>query len=553
MPRPCNSLAHILRAALAVTALAFAAVPLAPALAQDAAIAQPADPLRANLVDLLANEPALPLPIKQRRDVLLAYYAEGGAVLWLDGMRAMALVERLGAAHVDGLDPADYPAAQLEKLLGVVGETDERSRAIIELFFSAALLEYTSDLSIGRFLPGKVDPNFFLKQRRMDELAALRGVVGAADLAAYFAGWEPHNPDYAGLKSALAHYRGLAEMGGWGVVPLGETLKPGMTDPRVPFLRVRLAVTDDAPGQPPDPAAPELYDDALAAAVMRFQARHGLEVDGAVGPATLVAMNTSIDERIASIEVAMERWRWMPPDLGAQYLIVNIAGFELKRVSAGTVEERMPVVVGKPYNRTPVFSDTIRYLEFNPYWNVPASIALKEELPKLQQNPADLMAQGFEAVRGGEVYELNRINWAAAGPGNFPFQLRQRPGPRNALGQVKFMFPNAHDVYLHDTPSRGLFGRAERAFSHGCIRLARPLDLAVQVLRAGGLAGWDMGRIDNVLASTRNTVVNLDRPLPVHITYLTAWVEDGEVSFRKDIYEHDAKLVAALHGKSLAW
>jgi murein L,D-transpeptidase YcbB/YkuD len=213
----------------------------------------------------------------------------------------------------------------------------------------------------------------------------------------------------------------------------------------------------------------------------------------------------------------------------------------------------MAVVVGKPYHRTPVFSDRIRYLEFNPYWNVPPGIAIKEELPKLRSNPGAVSAQGFEAVRGDQVLSLTSVDWSQYGPGNFPFQLRQRPGTNNALGFVKFMFPNPHNVYLHDSPARSLFGRMERAFSHGCIRLARPLELADQVLRAGGVEGWNKERIDSIIASAKTTVVNLRDPLPVHITYLTAWVDGGVANFRQDIYGHDAKLLAALDGKEIAW
>jgi L,D-transpeptidase YcbB len=220
-------------------------------------------------------------------------------------------------------------------------------------------------------------------------------------------------------------------------------------------------------------------------------------------------------------------------------------------VTGGKVGERMNVVVGKPYTRTPVFSDRVRYLEFNPYWNVPPDIAVNEELPVLRRGTAGRMADGFEAVRGDQVIPLNQIDWNAYGPGNFPFQIRQRPGPKNALGQVKFMFPNQFNVYLHDTPSRSLFVRSERAFSHGCIRLSRPLDLAADVLR--GNPGWDRRRIDAVVAEGDRVTVNLAAPLPIHITYLTAWVENGQVHFRNDIYKQDEKLVNALGGRAIAW
>jgi murein L,D-transpeptidase YcbB/YkuD len=273
-------------------------------------------------------------------------------------------------------------------------------------------------------------------------------------------------------------------------------------------------------------------------------------VDGVVGPATIVALNTTVDVRVEEIAAAMERWRWMPEDLGDDHIIVNIAGFDLKLVRDRQLEDRMAVVVGKPYHRTPAFSNAIKYVELNPYWNVPSSIALKEELPKLRQNPAARQSAGFEAVRGDQVYALTSINWSQYGPGNFPFRLRQRPGSNNALGQVKFMFPNKFNVYLHDTPAKSLFSRSERAFSHGCIRLSRPLDLAAEVL---GPQGWSRARIDQVVDSGKRTVVNLDTHLPVHITYMTAWVDDGVPNFRRDIYEQDKKLLAALEGQALAW
>jgi murein L,D-transpeptidase YcbB/YkuD len=507
--------------------------------------------IRINVLDLLVHEQSLPLPVKQRRDALWEYYQVfGGELLWLGSRRPSELLARLQNAASDGLDSKDYPSKQLAGLAAAKSTDDKRSLALVELFFSAAFLEYASDVKVGRFLPRKVDPNFFIEGRTIDQTAALKSLAGVDNLDRFFSAWQPSNPRYAALRSALAKYLALADKGGWGSVPLGEALKPGMKDPRVPAIRTRLKLTD---GVRPSSAESEIYDDALVDAVKRFQARQGLESDGVIGASTIVAMNVPLQERIQSIIMAMERLRWMPEDLGQQYVIVNIAGFDLRRINGGNVEEHMAVVVGKPYTRTPVFSDRIRYVEFNPYWTVPPGIAANEELPKLRKDPASLSAQGFEVVRGNQVVEPTSIDWSRYGGGNFPFQIRQRPGANNALGQVKLMFPNEHNVYLHDSPARSLFSRNVRAFSHGCIRLARPLDLAEQVLRAGGVSGWNRDRIDQVIASAKNTVVNLQSPLPVHITYMTAWVDGDFVNFRTDIYGHDAKLLAALDGKSIAW
>jgi L,D-transpeptidase YcbB len=509
--------------------------------------------IRINLLDLLAKEPNLPLPIRQRREALEAYYQTfGGELLWLASSRANALISRLKNAEADGLDPNDYPSKQLATISATGPPTDKRGLAIIELYFSSAFLEYASDLKVGRFLPSKIDPNFFIESRTIDQQAALKDLAQTDSIDRFFDAWQPPGQRYAALRTVLAKYRALAAKGGWNTIPLGESVRPGMSDPRIPAIRARLSLTDGAGGEVGAAEGP-LYGNALVEVVKRFQARQGLEGDGVIGSTTIVAMNVPVQERIKSIILAMERLRWMPENLGQQYLIVNIAGFELRRVNAGKVEERMAVVVGKPYHRTPVFSDRIRFLEFNPYWNVPPDIAVNEELPVLRRNPAGLSAQGFEVVRGNQVTDPSSVDWSSVGPGHFPYQLRQRPGPNNALGRVKFMFPNSHNVYLHDSPAHSLFERNVRAFSHGCIRLSRPLDLAEQVLRVGGVQGWTKDRINSVVASTKTTVVNLREPLPVHITYLTAWADEGAANFRQDIYGHDAKLLAALEGKSIAW
>ena len=535
-------------AALALLAMPSFTAPAAAGMVPLAAAERAA--VTINVTDLLANEPRLPLPVRQRAEALVAYYQEnGGPLLWVGRKHMDELVARLMAATDDGLDPKSYPADQLAKLVDATGHTDARSRAIIELYFSAAFLEYASDLKVGRVLPHKVDPNFFLEHRTIDQLAALNELGRAKSVDAFFDAWQPQAPDYAALKRSLADYRAIAEAGGWPSVPLGDSLKPGISDDRVPVLRARLFFTDGAPRQSSGP--PGLYDQGLVNAVKWFQKRHGLDDDGIVGRNTVAALNVPVEERIAEITVAMERWRWMPENLGRDHLIVNIAGFDLKHVDNGKVVDRMAVVVGKPYSRTPEFSDRVRYLEFNPYWNVPSDIAIREELPKLQSDPAALAASGFEAVRGDQVYRLTDIDWSQYGPGNFPFQLRQRPGPANALGRVKFMFPNQFNVYLHDTPSRGAFAAQTRAFSHGCVRLSRPLDLASEVL--SGTSGWDRRRIDAVVAGGDRTIVNLATPLPVHITYLTAWVDDGTPNFRNDIYAQDAKLISALGGRAMAW
>jgi L,D-transpeptidase YcbB len=542
------------RPALLIGLYLLAALPLSIgncAAAQTSLPPEDAAAVTINLAYLLNNEPGLPLPVRQKYDALNAYYQENaGPLLWVGTGRIPEFLDRLAAAEADGLDPAAYPIDNLIELADAVDQTDIKGKAIVELFFSSAFLEYASDIQVGRFLPRKVDPNFFLQARTIDPLAAFNGLGNVSDLTVFFDAWQPQMPDYAALKKTLAEYRALDATGGWPAVPLGETLKPGMSDARIPALRARLAVTEGVSAEAPA-GAETLYGDELVAAVQSFQARHGLDIDGAVGNQTIFALNVPVEDRIQELVIAMERWRWMPPDLGNDHLIVNIAGFDLRLVRSGELADKMAVVVGKPYSRTPVFSDAVRTIEINPYWNLPTGIAIKEELPKLKSNPSGLASLGYEAVRGSQVLPVNAVDWRQYGPGNFPFQLRQRPGPKNALGKVKFLFPNQFNVYLHDTPAQSLFERSERAFSHGCIRLSRPLDLAAEVL--SGEDGWNRDRIDQTVASGKRTVIGLTTPLPIHITYLTAWVDNGRANFRNDIYKQDEKLVAALAGRTIAW
>jgi len=287
----------------------------------------------------------------------------------------------------------------------------------------------------------------------------------------------------------------------------------------------------------------------LEAAVKRFQARHGLDEDGIVGAATMRALNVSAAARVRQIRLNMERWRWLPQDLGARHLIVNIAGFALRLVDHEQEIMRMRVVAGQPYRQTPVFSDTISYLVLNPYWHVPHRIAVEDKLPLIKQNPDYLAQQHMTLLRGwgadAQVIDPATVDWSAVTADNFPYRLRQDPGPQNALGRVKFMFPNRHNVYLHDTPSRSLFTRAERSFSSGCIRLERPLALARYLL--ADQSAWTAARIQQVLDTNVERTVPLKQKVPVHLQYWTAWAErDGTVHFRRDVYERDASLARAL-------
>jgi murein L,D-transpeptidase YcbB/YkuD len=479
--------------------------------------------------------------------VLAKFYQERQmAPLWLDAdgpsARAEVLAKVLRDADQDGLDPEDYHASTITELLSA-GTPDQRAE--LELRLSLGLLEMTSDLASGRLEPQKVNPELFVYPQEVDPAKVIRSAAAAQDIAAFVASYEPKQAEYLRLKAALADYRALAAAGDWPTIADGPTLKPGMTGPRVAQLRARL----DAPM--PQGGDSALFDPALAEAVKQFQARHGLERDGFVGRNTLAALNVPVEERIRQILLNLERRRWMADNPGARYVFVNLADFELKVVEEPRTVFDTRVVVGAPYHRTPVFSGDMTYLELNPYWNVPPSIARNELLPKIKADPGYLAANDFQLLSdwsdSATVLDPHAIDWSAVRPDTFAYKVRQGPGPGNALGHIKFMFPNRFNIYLHDTPARGLFAQEVRDFSHGCIRVQDPETLAAFVLDRQ--PDWSEGQINAAIAGGQRQIVTLNQPLPVHIAYLTAWVnKDGSVNFRRDVYGRDAILAAALFG-----
>jgi murein L,D-transpeptidase YcbB/YkuD len=469
------------------------------------------------------------------------YAARGYAPVWMEnglpGARAREMVAILNRAGEDGLHKEDYDA---EALFQKLGSATSDTLADLEVHLTTAAVSFAQHMSAGRIDPRDVNREIVLFPAEISPAAIVANLRRTTRLAAYFRLLAPHTQRYERLRSALAAYRRIEEAGGWTQIPDGPVLKPGASDPRIPLIRRRmveeglLAAASDS----------DAYDPELAKAVIAFQERMGLEALGTIGKQTTGAMNVPVADRIVTMELNLERNRWMQNDFGPYHIFANLADQVVKLVRNDRTLHAEVIQVGQPYHRTPVFSDKMEYLEINPYWGVPPSIAINEYLPKLRRNPGVLAAQNIAVFSGGKQVSASSVNWSAYGRGNFPFTLRQNPGKGNALGRIKFMFPNEFNVYMHDTPAKSKFDAAQRYFSHGCLRLRDPLTMAEKILVP---EGWDRKRIDAVVASGRNTVVRLKEQIPVHIAYLTAFVnKDGSVNFREDVYGRDKILADAL-------
>lgn len=492
---------------------------------------------------------------------LHALYAEAWAPLWIGaqgvGSQGRALVAALAQAGSSGLDPRDYDAPRLADRLASLD--DERGasdvdRALLDVALSVGALRYVSDLRVGRVPPEEGGFRSDLGVRRLD-LAALVSELARAEpadsVASRIEAIEPPYRRYRLLKTALARYRALAADASL-AQPLHAVRKLVRGDryDDAPALRHRLVAFGDLAADAPPPGDPHIYGATLAAALARFQARHGLDADGVVGPATFAALGTPLSWRVRQIELALERWRWLP-ELGPARIGVNVPEFALyavQRDRAGLSGEdllKMKVIVGRAFRtETPSFAGAMSEIVFRPYWNVPRSIARAEIVPKARHDPGFLARGDYELVdASGAIQPATPAMIAALAAGSL--RVRQRPGPKNALGLVKFLFPNRYDVYLHGTPATGLFAQRRRDFSHGCIRVEDPIALAEWLLR--GDPAWTRDRIVAAMNGDETVVVRLDPRVPVFIVYATAIAEDdGSVRFFDDLYGLDARLAELL-------
>ena len=468
---------------------------------------------------------------------------------WSGLEKMNALAELIEATALDGLSPADYHLGEIRRVQSMIANgrvLDAAARAALDIGLTDSLIRLGYHQRFGKVNPYDLDPdwNFAREFRNRDPALVIQEAIDADSLAGYVENLFPREELYLQLQAYLAKYRDLAASGGWPVVPDGPTLRPGDKDERLPVLERRLAATGDlAPGVLVDTS---VYGGALESAVRAFQERHGLDVDGIVGPGTLRAMNVTVEERIEQIRVNLERARWVLDNLGDDFVIVNIAGFRVYLYRDNEEIWSTRAVVGRTYRKTPVFRSTMRYLVFNPDWTVPYSIATKDILPKVQQDPGYLAAGDFIVKdRNGDVVETADIDWSALGGRNFPYTLVQQPGTNNALGEVKFMFPNEHAVYLHDTPGKGLFDRAARTFSSGCVRVEHPFRFAELLLEANSM---DAASIEELRQSRQMKSVFLKEPIDVLLLYWTAEVgSDGRIHFYEDVYLRDRAVLEALN------
>lgn len=471
---------------------------------------------------------------------------------------AETLARTIRAADAEGLQPKDYHLDRIEAALGEFrqilarNETPDAGRALaLEFLLSDAYFVYAAHLLNGRVNPETLhEDEWTIYPSRFNLARHLQKALEESDIEGSLKSLLPAQPGYGRLKTALVVYRALAEKGGWSVVPGDGRLEKGMKNERVPALRARLKVTGEMPAAVD--GAGDVFDEAVEEAVKRFQMRHGLYDDGIVGARTLKALNVPAPGRVRQIELNLERWRWLPQNLGNPYILVNIAGYGLEVVENEAQVLAMKIVVGTAFQKTPVFSGKMTYIEMNPYWNVPYSIATEETLEKIRKDPKFFAKENmkvFKAGPNGEAVDPASVDWPSLSENNFPYRLRQEPGPRNPLGRIKFMFPNKHSVYLHDTSDPQLFRKERRGFSHGCIRIEKPMDMAEFVMR--GSKEWSREKIAAVLKTKETTVANLPKPIPVHILYFTAWGNgDGTVHFLEDIYRRDERLDRALQPKT---
>ena len=490
--------------------------------------------------------------------VMTASWAQSTSSAWLTDGRpnqlATEAVRYLELADADGLNPEHYLAGELAReleLLQQPGAFDPVAASAFAQRLTAAMTQYLSDLALGRVTAREVYNDFDgADPRQFDASLELRSAVDSGDVGVAVQRARPTFPLYPALRQALAQYQAIEQSAAWAQplpMPNGRKLEEGGDYPALAVLRERLVLLGDLPEST---LTPQTYNAVLVQGVEAFQRRHGLTVDGVIGPKTLAALNVSPAERVSQIALSMERLRWTPLHQDERLIAVNLPGFmlygyEVDEQGQVDVKVEMRVVVGRSLNhRTPVFDEDMLFIEFSPYWNIPPSIARGETIPALRKDPEYLSKQQMEFVdpSGNASSEVTEQKIQAVLDGQL--RIRQRPGDHNALGAIKFIFPNNQNIFLHHTPSTHLFARDRRDLSHGCIRVQEPVDLAKFVLEYD--TDWPEARIREAMDAGQSKTIRLKDPIPVLIGYSTVLARNGEVFFYPDLYGHDATLIKAL-------
>jgi len=464
--------------------------------------------------------------------------------------RGWTLLEAMERSGADGLDPERYRYEAAHSLVQQVehdsiAEDDEPAQmAQVDLVLSEVFGRYANHLAGGIVDPEVSGVAWTIEKDTVDVRSLLERLASDEDPAALIDSLRPEAPEYGLLMEALARYREIAAAGGWPEVPADVPDEVGASNPAVAALRQRLIAEGDAEEVSLAQAGAgesARFDASLKQAVEHFQARHSITVDGAIGPSTIEQLNTSADERVQQIMLNLDQWRWLPRDLGDRYILVNVAGFEMELVENDSVLLATNVVVGQEGWETDIFQDTLESIVVNPYWNVPASIEEEEVLPAVRSDPGYLAEEDMEVLHGDQVVDPSELDWDEVADGDSPYRFRQRPGPENALGRVKFLFPNQYDIYLHDTPAGALFSESSRAFSHGCIRVEKPLELARVLMDR--VTDTPSSQLDELLERDSEQWIQVTEPVPVYVLYFTAWAgRDGTMRFHPDVYERNQRL-----------
>lgn len=468
---------------------------------------------------------------------------------WSNHKNKMDLIESIESAYEEGLDPKDYHLEQIKKYMekSKNSKLSQGEKADMDLLMTDALILYASHLLEGKLEQSELRKKWDVERNQgpSNPDSLLTATLHNRNVKGILEDFKPNNYMYKLLKFHLKKLRDEAENGGWPEVSEGETLKPGDSDERIIAIRQFLMAVGDLKAKTVDDE--EVFDEELEVAVKKFQIRHKLTSDGVIGKGTIEQMKVPIEDRIDMIVLNLERARWIFQQPDEDFLLVNIAGFHVKRITNKKEVFDSRVIVGKYHKETPVFKGVMKYIVMNPTWTLPYSIATHETLPKLKKDPGYLAAKHMEVMdRNGKILNPATIDWNEYSAGNFPFIIRQKAGPWNALGEVKFIFPNKYSVYLHDTPSRGLFNRQDRAFSHGCIRTEDKWGLLMSLMDDPEV--WNMDKVNEILKSGETTTINLPKPINIYLIYLTAAVDqENNLMFMKDIYKRDKAVLNAIN------